>query len=98
MLSAAAVIGFLTFSTLGKIFCRRHSDIEIFSYFSRKHALIFQANCRKCQILFSGKNKENITNLSSAESAQSVVKVTQLAFFINLQRAIIGPSVTLTGR
>ena len=29
----------------------------------------------KCQILFSGKNKKNITNLSSAELAQRVVKV-----------------------
>ena len=29
----------------------------------------------KCQILFSGKNKKNIINLSSAENAQSVVKV-----------------------
>ena len=29
----------------------------------------------KCQILFSGKNKENISNLSSAELAKKVVKV-----------------------
>ena len=29
----------------------------------------------KCQILFSGKNKKNITNLSSTELAQRVVKV-----------------------
>ena len=29
----------------------------------------------KCQILFSGKNKKNIANLSSAEFAQRVVKV-----------------------
>ena len=29
----------------------------------------------KCKILFSGKNKKNIINLSSAENAQSVVKV-----------------------
>ena len=29
----------------------------------------------KCQILFSGKNKTNVTNLSSAELAQRVVKV-----------------------
>ena len=29
----------------------------------------------KCQILFSGKNKENIINLLSAENAQRVVKV-----------------------
>ena len=29
----------------------------------------------KCQIQFSGKNKKNIINLSSAENAQRVVKV-----------------------
>ena len=29
----------------------------------------------KCQILFSGKNKKNIINLSSAELAKRVVKV-----------------------
>ena len=29
----------------------------------------------KCQILFSGKNKKNIINLSSAENAQRAVKV-----------------------
>ena len=29
----------------------------------------------KCQILFSGKNKKNIINLSSGENAQRVVKV-----------------------
>ena len=29
----------------------------------------------KCQILFPGKNQKNITNLSSAELAQQVIKV-----------------------
>ena len=33
--------------------------------------------CMKCQTLFSGKNKKNIVNLSSAELAQRVVKVKQ---------------------
>ena len=32
-------------------------------------------HCMKCQILFFGKNKKNITNLSSAEFAQRVMKV-----------------------
>ena len=32
----------------------------------------------KCQILFSGKNKKKIINLSSAENAQRVVKVKKL--------------------
>ena len=31
--------------------------------------------CIKCHILFSGKNKKNIINLSSAENAQREVKV-----------------------
>ena len=36
----------------------------------------------KCQNLFSGKNKKNITSLSSAELAQLLVKVnTPLCFF-----------------
>ena len=33
----------------------------------------------KCQILFSGKNKKNNIILSSAENAQRVVKVKQVA-------------------
>ena len=33
----------------------------------------------KCQILFSGKNKKNIINLSSAELAKRVVKVKERA-------------------
>ena len=32
----------------------------------------------KCQIQFSGKNKKNIINLSSAENAQRVVKVNEI--------------------
>ena len=31
--------------------------------------------CMYCQIMFSGKNKKNITNLSSAELTQRDVKV-----------------------
>ena len=34
----------------------------------------------KCQVLFSGKNKKNIINLSSAENAQRVVKVKGLRY------------------
>ena len=34
--------------------------------------------CMKCQILFSGKNKKNIINLSSVELAQRVVKAKSL--------------------
>ena len=62
--SSPVLQSFLTLSTLGKIFSRQHFEIFFFSYF-----------CMKCQILFSGKNKKNIINLSSAENAQRVVKV-----------------------
>ena len=31
--------------------------------------------CMNCQILLSGKNKKNVTNILSAELAQRVVKV-----------------------
>ena len=40
----------------------------------------------KCQILFSGKNKKNIINLSSAENAQRVVKVKALSKTIYLHK------------
>ena len=39
--------------------------------------MILETICMKCQNLFSGKNKINIINLSSAEFAKSVVKVKQ---------------------
>ena len=35
---------------------------------------LLETICLKCQILFSRKNKKNITNLLSAESAHSVVR------------------------
>ena len=40
----------------------------------------------KCQILFSGKNKKNITNLSSAELAQRVLKVKNIKFHLSGNR------------
>ena len=46
----------------------------------------------KCQILFSGKNKKNIINLSSAENAQRVVKVNQkygYLFFIKTYLVVL---------
>ena len=39
----------------------------------------------KCQILFSGNNKKNITNLSSAEYAQRVVKVNNDGILLNIE-------------
>ena len=44
--------------------------------------------CMKCQFLFSGKNKKNITNLSSAELAQRVVKVNFCFCFINIDNSL----------
>ena len=41
----------------------------------------------KCQILFSGKNKKNVVNLSPAELAQRVVKVKLI---------LLAPNLTLT--
>ena len=46
--------------------------LKYFSYFSKKTDF---AICMKCQILFSGKNKKNITNSSSDELDLRVVKV-----------------------
>ena len=58
-------------STLGKIFCRGHTEI-FFLFFSENRIGHFM----NCQVLFSGeKKKENIINLASAELAKRVVKV-----------------------
>ena len=58
--------------------------LKYFSYFSQKTGYDISCKlspketiCMKCQILFSGKNKKNIINLSSAENAKRVVKVIQ---------------------
>ena len=56
------------------------SILKYFSYFSQEKG--FDISCKlspletifmKCQILFSGKYKKNIINLSSAELAKRVV-------------------------
>ena len=71
----------LTLSTLGKIFSWRHFEIY-FSNFSQQTGFDISCKlspketiCIKCQILFSGKNKKNFINSSSAENAQRGVKV-----------------------
>ena len=70
----------LMFSTLDKIFSRQPAgDMLIFSQktgfdISCKLSPL-ETICMKCQIVFSGKIRKNITNLSSAELAQRVVKV-----------------------
>ena len=73
---------FLTLSTLGIVFSRQHIGIVFFFLFFLRIGFDiscklspFETVCMKCQILFCGKNKKNITNLSSAESAQRVVHV-----------------------
>ena len=63
--------------------------LKYFSYFSQKTGYDISCKlspketiCMKCRILFSGKNKKNIINLSSAENAQRVVKVKLNACFL----------------
>ena len=66
-----------TLSTMGIV-----STDDILKYFPLKAGLdilcklfTVETICMKCQILFSGKNKKNIVNWSSAELAQRVVEV-----------------------
>ena len=43
--------------------------MKYFSYFSQKIGFdSSETICMKCRILFSGKNKKNLVNLSTAES------------------------------
>ena len=79
------VCDLLTLIALGKFFRRYWNTILIFSqktscfYISCKlsaYILIsIGDNYMNCQNLFSGENKKNFTNLSSAELAKRVVKV-----------------------
>ena len=39
--------------------------------------------CMKCQILFSGKSRKNITSLPSADYAQRVIKVNLPSLIVN---------------
>ena len=71
---------YLPLSTLGEIFSRRHTEI-FFSDFFQKTGIDISCNLfpmekiyMKCQIMFSRKNKKNITNLSSAVLAQRMAK------------------------
>ena len=45
--------------------------------------------CMKCQILFYRKNKKRIVNLSSAESAQRVVRLNKKALLDCIMAVII---------
>ena len=67
-------------STLGKNFSKRHFEI-FFTFFPWAGFDIscklspMETICMKFQILFSGKKRKNITNVSSAELARTVAKV-----------------------
>ena len=69
----------LTHSMLGKHLSRRHFEISFFFFFFRKYALVLHTNCQFARSVkaysFRKKIRQNITNLSSAELAQRVVKV-----------------------
>ena len=61
--------------------------LKYFSQFSLKSGFDISCKlspmetiCMKCQILFSGKNKKNVINLSSVELAKTVVKVKEQFF------------------
>ena len=58
---------------MGNIFSRQHFEI-FFLYFPENKFLI-ETICMKCQILFKGQNKTNVTNLSTAELAERVVRI-----------------------
>ena len=80
-----------TLSTLGKIFSRRYFEIFFpenkiwhFMQLSPKETI-----CMKCHMLFSGKNKKNIINLSiklSAENVQRVVKVKETFAIVSYRK------------
>ena len=62
--------------------------LKYFFYFPQKTGFDISSKlspmetiCLKCLILFSGKNKKMITNLSCAESAQGVIKFKDVLFF-----------------
>ena len=52
----------------------------------------------KCQILFSGKNKKKIINLSSAENAQRVVKVNMSIVMLVVNTTISDINITVIGK
>ena len=66
--------------TLDKIFSRRQFEIFFLIFFPQKtgfdisYKLSMETVCMKRQIQFSGQNKKNITNVSSAELAKSGIK------------------------
>ena len=66
-------------STVGKKFSRWHIEVFFFFlFFPENRIWHFMQIVSIGEILFSGKNKNDIFNLSSAELAQRVVKVTEI--------------------
>ena len=69
----------ITLNTLGKNFSRPHFEIFFLIFFQKIgfdtscKLSPYETVCMKCQSLFSGKNKKNIINLSTAEFAQRMV-------------------------
>ena len=77
----------LTFTITGQV---QQKTKWYFPYFPRTQALTFHANCclgshlHKCQSLFSGKNKKNISKCHSADSAED--KLVLFFFFSKKNR------------
>ena len=74
----------LKLSTLGKIFSNFHRKQDLTFHANWRQFTGFDFSCKlleticmKIQILFSGKNKKNITYLMSAELAQKMVTVNE---------------------
>ena len=79
------------------ISCKFSADdiLKYFSYFSQETDFDISCKlspmetiCMKCHILFSGKNKNNITNLLSAEYAQRVGKVKSKELFFWMKNCL----------
>ena len=83
-----------------KIFSRWHNEIFFFFFPENKiwHfiQIVSMTIYMKCQILFSGKNKHNITNLSCAELAQGVIKVNSISLKLTHQLSLDGNCLELS--
>ena len=76
-------------STHNKCFCGHIEIVFLFSLRKKNDISCKLTVSMKYQILFSGNNKLNIINLSSAELAQSMAKVKQLNLDISKQHFTI---------
>ena len=69
-----SVFALKLYSILDKIFSR-HFEIYFLFFIENRFRYFMQIVDTKCLILFSGKNKKNIFNLSSTEFAHKMVNV-----------------------